>query len=234
VRAHSSAAPQAQQALLPLHALAWATLGVHYDWQRRLYPSAEAGWCSPFPAPLAALCSEVAASVQAAAAAAAPPAAQPLAAAPAAWGLPLAPYLAHAAIVSLYHASRSRERLPMGGHKDDAAGEDQRAPVVSFSLGATAVFLLGGADKSAPPTPLLLRSGDVMLLAGQARDCVHGVPRVLCGGQDEDAPAGGAGARGSEGGGSSGSQEERALSALLATARINVTVRSAVHVQSLI
>ena len=230
MRAHASAAPQAQAPPLPLHALAWATLGVHYDWQRRLYPSAEAGWCSPFPAPLAALCSEVAASVQAAAAAA-PPAAQLPAASPAAWGLPLAPYLAHAAIVSLYHAGRSRERLPMGGHKDDAAGEDQRAPVVSFSLGATAVFLLGGADKSAPPTPLLLRSGDVMLLAGQARDCVHGVPRVLCGGADEDAP-GGAGARGGSEGGSSGSQEERALSALLATARINVTVRSAVHVQS--
>ncbi len=217
LRALRSGAPLPPQ--LPLHALAWATLGVHYDWQRRLYPSGEAGWCSPFPAPLSALCAEAAACVQGAAAAAA---SAPPAAAPQAWGLPLAPYRAHAAIVSLYHASRSRARLPMGGHKDDAPGEDQRAPVLSFSMGATAVFLLGGAHKGAPPTPLLLRSGDVMLLAGEARDCVHGVPRVFAGGEDDDGSVGGAVDVGGQ-----GDEEGRALAHFLASARINITVRSA-------
>ena len=190
----------------PLHALAWATLGVHYDWERRLYPSREAGWRSPFPPALHAHCAGVVQRAQEAAALARLP--------PGFHGSQ--PFASDAAIVSLYHSSRSKSRLPMGGHKDDAQGEDQGAPIASLSLGATAVFLLGGADKSAPPTPLLLRSGDAMLLAGSARSCVHGVPRVLCQEEGEPSDSSSVGPLG----------EEAALARFLASARINITVRS--------
>ena len=39
--------------------------------------------------------------------------------------------------------------------------------------------MVGGSTREAPPTPLLLRSGDAVVLAGQARRCFHGVPRIF-------------------------------------------------------
>jgi alkylated DNA repair protein alkB homolog 1 len=64
------------------------------------------------------------------------------------------------------------------GHVDDAE-TDVTAPIVSISMGAAAVFLVGGHTRDTPPTPLLLRSGDIVVLSGEARTCYHGVPRVL-------------------------------------------------------
>ncbi len=68
-------------------------------------------------------------------------------------------------------------RVP-AGHVDDAEGALEH-PVVSFSLGLPAIFLLGGADKSVAPTPLLLRSGGCLVMGGPSRLCVHGVPAIL-------------------------------------------------------
>jgi hypothetical protein len=48
-----------------------------------------------------------------------------------------------------------------------------------MSLGCAAVFLMGGRSRQQQPIPLLLRSGDVVVLGGPARACYHGVPRVL-------------------------------------------------------
>lgn len=64
---------------------------------------------------------------------------------------------------------------------DDAEGALLH-PVVSFSLGCAAVFLLGGASKddaARPPIPLLVRSGDGLVMGGGSRLCVHGVPAIL-------------------------------------------------------
>lgn len=36
-----------------------------------------------------------------------------------------------------------------------------------------------GSTKSVPPTALLVRSGDAILLTGASRQCYHGVPRIL-------------------------------------------------------
>ncbi len=54
-------------------------------------------------------------------------------------------------------------------------------PVVSVSLGDTAVFRLGGTDRKAPTSSLRLASGDVCVLAGEARLAFHGVDRVVSG-----------------------------------------------------
>ncbi len=68
----------------------------------------------------------------------------------------------------------------MGLHQDrDEA--DFGFPVLSVSLGDTAVFRLGGPGRGDPTTALRLASGDVCLLAGEARLFHHGIDRVLAG-----------------------------------------------------
>ncbi|CAE5957227.1 unnamed protein product [Arabidopsis arenosa] len=66
----------------------------------------------------------------------------------------------------------------LGGHLDDMEA-DWSKPIVSMSLGCKAIFLLGGKSKDDPPHAMYLRSGDVVLMAGEARECFHGVPRIF-------------------------------------------------------
>lgn len=44
----------------------------------------------------------------------------------------------------------------------------------SYSLGCKAIFLLGGKSREEPPVAMFLQSGDIVLMAGQARECFHG------------------------------------------------------------
>jgi alkylated DNA repair protein alkB family protein 1 len=62
----------------------------------------------------------------------------------------------------------------LGGHVDDMEA-DWSKPIVSISLGCKAVFLLGGASREESPTAMFVRSGDVVLMAGPARRCFHGI-----------------------------------------------------------
>ena len=55
------------------------------------------------------------------------------------------------------------------------------APVVSVSLGDTAVFRLGGPERKSPTRTMRLSSGDVVVLGGAARHWYHGVDRILPG-----------------------------------------------------
>lgn len=68
----------------------------------------------------------------------------------------------------------------MGLHQDRDE-EDFTAPVVSFSLGATCRFRIGGTVRSAPTRSFPLASGDVLVLAGASRLAFHGVDRILAG-----------------------------------------------------
>ncbi len=68
----------------------------------------------------------------------------------------------------------------MGLHVDaDEAAWD--APVLSVSLGDTALFRIGGVLRSDPTRGLRLASGDVCLLGGPARRAFHGIDRILPG-----------------------------------------------------
>ena len=68
----------------------------------------------------------------------------------------------------------------MGLHRD--ADEDTfAAPVVSLSLGDSAVFRIGGTTRRGATSSLRIHSGDVMILAGKARLAYHGIDRVLGG-----------------------------------------------------
>lgn len=66
----------------------------------------------------------------------------------------------------------------MGLHQDrDEADLD--APVVSLSLGDTALFRIGGLKRSDPTRSFRLASGDAMALIGETRLAFHGVDRVI-------------------------------------------------------
>ncbi len=68
----------------------------------------------------------------------------------------------------------------MGAHQDrDEA--DFSAPVVSVSLGDTALFRIGGLERRGPTRSVRLASGDVCVLGGEARLAFHGVDRILPG-----------------------------------------------------
>ena len=78
-------------------------------------------------------------------------------------------------LINLY-----RDGAKMGLHQDmDEA--DQDTPVLSISLGDTAVFRLGGQNRTDPTRSFRLASGDVCLLAGASRRAFHGVDRILRG-----------------------------------------------------
>lgn len=46
-------------------------------------------------------------------------------------------------------------------------------------LGLNAVFLLGGKTKATKPTPMLLKSGDVLIMTGESRRFYHAVPKIV-------------------------------------------------------
>eukprot|EP00873_Tetraselmis_striata_P008034 jgi/Tetstr1/428298/TSEL_018334.t1 len=101
----------------------------------------------------------------------------------------------------------------LNGHVDDVEA-DQSLPIVSISLGCPAILLMGRETLDAAPAAILLRGGDVVVLAGQARTCYHGVPRVFATGPPSKALQG------------CGDNEEAALTRYMAHRRINLSVRT--------
>ena len=80
-----------------------------------------------------------------------------------------------ACLVNLYDADAR-----MGPHQDRDE-DDFRHPVLSVSLGDTALFRLGGTSRKDPSRSFRLASGDVCVLSGEARLAFHGVDRVMPG-----------------------------------------------------
>lgn len=83
------------------------------------------------------------------------------------------PHEPQACLVNFYHGGAK-----MGLHRDEDE-EDFAAPVVSISLGDTAVFRIGGPERGGKTETLKLASGDVLVMGGEARLCYHGIDRVL-------------------------------------------------------
>ncbi|MGQ0484727.1 MAG: alpha-ketoglutarate-dependent dioxygenase AlkB family protein [Hyphomicrobiales bacterium] len=73
-----------------------------------------------------------------------------------------------------------REGAKMGLHRDEDE-EDFSAPVVSISLGDTALFRMGGKERGCKTGTFKLASGDVVVMGGASRLCYHGIDRVLAG-----------------------------------------------------
>jgi alkylated DNA repair protein (DNA oxidative demethylase) len=72
------------------------------------------------------------------------------------------------------------EGTKLGLHQD----RDERefaAPVVSLSLGDSAMFRFGSTTRNGPTRSLKLESGDAFVFGGPARLAFHGIDRVLSG-----------------------------------------------------
>ena len=80
-----------------------------------------------------------------------------------------------ACLANLY---RGEARMGLHQDKDEI---DFSAPVLSVSLGDTAVFRIGQTTRGGPTRSVRLASGDVCLLTGPARMAFHGVDRVIAG-----------------------------------------------------
>ncbi len=80
-----------------------------------------------------------------------------------------------ACLVNFYTSSAK-----MGLHQDRDE-QDFAAPVVSISLGDTALFRWGGTTRGGKTLSVKLHSGDVFVFGGTARLCFHGIDRVYPG-----------------------------------------------------
>ncbi|KAJ6846023.1 alpha-ketoglutarate-dependent dioxygenase alkB isoform X2 [Iris pallida] len=132
-----------------LRKLRWSTLGLQFDWSKRNYDVSLPH--KKIPADLCLMAKKMAVP------------AMPL-------GEEFQP---EASIVNYFGPSDM-----LGGHLDDMEA-DWSKPIVSISLGCKAIFLLGGKSREDSPTAMFLRSGDIVLMAGQARECFHGIPRIF-------------------------------------------------------
>jgi alkylated DNA repair protein (DNA oxidative demethylase) len=85
------------------------------------------------------------------------------------------PHPAESCLINYYGAVAK-----MGLHQDRDE-EDFAAPVVSLSLGDTALFRIGGTNRGGPTRSLRLASGDAVVLSGESRLAFHGVDRITPG-----------------------------------------------------
>ncbi|KAK1271065.1 Alpha-ketoglutarate-dependent dioxygenase alkB [Acorus gramineus] len=169
-----------------LRKLRWTTLGLQFDWSKRNYDVSFPH--NKIPDELCLLAKKMAAPA-----------------------MPLEEeFRPEAAIVNYFGPSDM-----LGGHLDDMEA-DWSKPIVSISLGCKAMFLLGGKSRNDSPIAMFLRSGDIVLMAGQARECYHGVPRIFT---DED------NADVSHITSQFSCKEDLCLSEYIRTSRININIR---------
>ncbi|KAG0211189.1 hypothetical protein BGX28_008369 [Mortierella sp. GBA30] len=150
--------PSAQVPILPpaqlLRKMRWITLGYQYHWPSKTYHFDQN---APFPQELSVLSKAVVEAVE---------------------GVGSYPYsskdfVAEAGVVNYYQL---KDRLM--GHVDRSE-LNKDAPLVSFSFGHSCIYLLGGPTREKSPTPVLLQSGDILVMTGPCRSAFHGVPRII-------------------------------------------------------
>lgn len=135
----------------------WITLGYQYHWASKLYHAKNK---FPFSTKISQLTKLVAQNV-------------------ASMGLGPEEYEPEAGIINFYGSKDS-----LMAHVDQSEPALTKQPnnppvLISVSLGLAAIFLVGGMNRNDVPEPILLESGDVVVLSGEARRAFHGVPRVF-------------------------------------------------------
>ncbi|KZT61508.1 hypothetical protein CALCODRAFT_463925 [Calocera cornea HHB12733] len=149
--------------------LRWANIGASYHWTSKSYDLSRA--VPAIPCEIADVCKRAVRAVpwgevyipSAGAAAGQAPG----------WESWTEDYTPDAGIVNFYGLADT-----LMAHIDHSEVDCSR-PLVSLSLGHACVFLLGGATRETAPLPILLRSGDALIMSGPCRRWYHGVPRVL-------------------------------------------------------
>ncbi|WRT64267.1 alkylated DNA repair protein AlkB [Kwoniella shivajii] len=147
----------------------WANLGLIYQWTTKSYDFGREE-SIPFPKELAELCHTVVAAV--------PWAEVNSDQSPtgsSGWKNWPNDYKPDTGIVNFYQVKDT-----LMGHVDRSELDPAR-PLVSLSLGHCAILLLGSASRHDPPRPIILRSGDCLVMSGEGRQAYHGVPRIMDG-----------------------------------------------------
>lgn len=81
-------------------------------------------------------------------------------------------FKSEAAIINFYPIGTT-----LAAHTDKS--ENCNSPLFSISFGQSAIFLIGGATKEENALPILLESGDVLVMSDKSRFKYHAVPRVF-------------------------------------------------------
>ena len=134
--------------------LRWITTGYHYDWTNKTYDRSLHSLMPPLIKQTAQrkTASLVSKNI-----------------------IPDIPIDYQTSIINYYNTKNT-----LMGHTDTYESESVMSrPLLSISLGRSAVFLLGGLTKDVQPVPILLKSGDGIILIGEARRCYHGLPLIL-------------------------------------------------------
>ncbi len=79
-------------------------------------------------------------------------------------------------LINLYQGDKPK----MGLHRDEDE-QDLDAPVLSISLGDSAIFRMGGLKRNDPTSSIKLSSGDIVTFGGKARLAYHGIDRIVPG-----------------------------------------------------
>ncbi|CAD5216401.1 unnamed protein product [Bursaphelenchus xylophilus] len=87
--------------------------------------------------------------------------------------LGLGPMAPDAVIMNFYPS-----KATLSPHVDRSERSIEK-PLISISLGQSAIYLSGGASLDDPIDPILLHSGDVLVMHGAQRLVYHAVPRIL-------------------------------------------------------
>lgn len=150
------------QAVTSIYAppMRWATLGFQYQWTERVYEKSK---YSSFPKDLDALMSRLVRAV---------------AEVRQDQFEVCGSYQSQTAIVNYFPVGSM-----MMAHQDISEVCLDK-PLMSLSLGCTAIFLMGSDKREDKPYAFYLRSGDVVAFTGPSRTAYHAVPRVL-----DDCPA---------------------------------------------
>ena len=82
-------------------------------------------------------------------------------------------YKSEAAIINFYPLGST-----LSAHTDHSEFFLE-TPLFSISFGQSAIFLIGGTEKDQETLPILLSSGDVLIMSDESRLCYHSVPRVF-------------------------------------------------------
>jgi alkylated DNA repair protein (DNA oxidative demethylase) len=81
-------------------------------------------------------------------------------------------YAPDSCLVNIYEATG---KLNLHQDADEA---DRTQPIISFSFGADAAFVIGGMKRTDPTQTIRLKSGDAMAFHGPGRMRFHGVKRI--------------------------------------------------------
>lgn len=149
--------------------LRWTTIGYHYDWTnkvqyilickligesdkkiRLLFQVYNDSDFTPIPKDVSHLSVQIAAS------------------------LGFTSFQPEAGIINYYHMNST-----LSAHQDYSE-KNMSAPLVSISFGSSALFLIGDVSKTTRgPRPILLKSGDIVVMSGPTRLAFHAVPKIL-------------------------------------------------------